>query len=66
MLEMTPAQCHNAREGHSTPGTSLEMIPETQRSQVPLEGAGGCGEMEEREEQRDEGSVRRGRTGDWA
>lgn len=53
MPEMTFAQHYNALVGHITPETTLEMIPDT------------CGsEMEEKENQKNVGTMKRGRTED--
>ena len=41
MPEMTPAQCHNAWVGHSTPETTPKMTPDTQTPLIPLRGASG-------------------------
>lgn len=60
MIQMSPAQCHNACAGHSTRETTPEMIPDAQRPQTPLSN----GEMEENEKQREVGTTKRDRTGD--
>lgn len=57
MLELNPVQCHDA--GHSIPETTLD----TQRPQEPLSAASG-GEMEEKEKQKDMGTMERSRTKD--
>jgi|UPI00001E95C3 hypothetical protein len=55
-------QVHNTREGHSTPETTPEMTPDTERPQVPLRGASG-GKMEEKEQQEDVDIKKRERNG---
>jgi hypothetical protein len=60
MPELNPAQRHDAQAGHSTPETTPEMTPDTQRPWPPLRGASG--EMEEKEKQKDVVTMKRGRT----
>ena len=53
---------HNSNND-TTPKITPEMTQDTQRPQALLRGVSG-GEMEEKEKQKDVGTMKRGRTGD--
>ena len=60
-LERKPVQSHNAQAGQIIP----ETTPDTQRPQKPLRGASKWWRNGREEKQKDVGTMKRGRTGDW-
>lgn len=65
MIQMNPFLGHNAWAGYQTPETTSENTPGAQKSETPLGGTCMWQRNEKQREQKDVGTRKLGKTGDF-